>query len=42
MFELDAYLMLANAQFVATGSKEPIERARRAIDARLGQVVMPG
>ncbi len=31
VFELDAYLMLANAQFVATGSKEPIDRARRAL-----------
>jgi len=38
VFELDAYLMLANAQFVATASKEPIERARRAIDARLDLV----
>ena len=36
VFELDAYLMLANAQFVATASKEPMERARRAIEARLG------
>ena len=41
VFELDAYLMLANAQFVATGSKEPIDRARRAIDAKLGDVVTP-
>ena len=39
VFELDAYLMLANAQFVATASKEPIERARRAIDARLRDAV---
>jgi AcrR family transcriptional regulator len=39
VFELDAYLMLANAQFVASGSKEPLERARRAIDARLAEVV---
>ena len=35
VFELDSYLMLANAQFVATASKEPIERARRAVDDRL-------
>ncbi len=41
VFELDAYLMLANAQFVATGSKEPIDRARRAIDARLGAAMTP-
>jgi AcrR family transcriptional regulator len=39
VFELDAYLMLANAQFVASGSKEPLERARRAIDGRLAEVV---
>lgn len=39
VFELDAYLMLANAQFVATASKEPIERARRAIDARLAEAI---
>jgi AcrR family transcriptional regulator len=34
-FELDAYLLLANAQFVATRRPEPIERARRAIEWRL-------
>jgi AcrR family transcriptional regulator len=39
VFELDAYLMLANAQFVASGSKEPLERARRAIAGRLADVV---
>jgi hypothetical protein len=31
--------MLANAQFVASGSREPLERARRAIAARLADVV---
>ena len=36
VFELDSYLMLANAQFVASGSKEPLERARRAVADRLG------
>ena len=39
VFELDAYLMLANAQFVASGSKEPLERARHAIDGRLAEVL---
>jgi hypothetical protein len=39
VFELDAYLMLANAQFVAAPSQEPLERARRAIEGRLGEVV---
>jgi AcrR family transcriptional regulator len=42
VFELDAYLMLANAQFVATGSKEPLERARRGIAERLSGVVRKG
>lgn len=37
-FELDAYLMLANAQFVSSGSKEPLDRARRAIADRLRAV----
>jgi hypothetical protein len=35
-FELDAYLLLANAQFVARQESTPIERARRAIERRLG------
>jgi AcrR family transcriptional regulator len=39
VFELDAYLMLANAQFVASGSREPLDRARRAIERRLGEIV---
>jgi AcrR family transcriptional regulator len=34
-FELDAYLLLANAQFVASQDSAPIERARRALDRRL-------
>jgi AcrR family transcriptional regulator len=34
-FELDAYLLLANAQFVISRQSDPIERARRAIDRRL-------
>jgi AcrR family transcriptional regulator len=34
-FEIDAYLLLANAQFVVSGSTEPLERARRAIARRL-------
>jgi AcrR family transcriptional regulator len=40
-FELDAYAMLANAQFVASGSKEPLDRARRAIADRLDAVRAP-
>jgi AcrR family transcriptional regulator len=35
IFELDAYLLLANAQFVISRQPDPIERARRAIDRRL-------
>ena len=34
-FELNAYLLLANAQFVAGQDSTPIERARRAIVHRL-------
>jgi AcrR family transcriptional regulator len=37
-FELDAYALLGNGQFVASGSKEPLDRARRAIAARLDAV----
>jgi AcrR family transcriptional regulator len=34
-FELEAALLLANTQFAALQSPEPIKRARRAIDRRL-------
>ena len=34
-FELDAFLLLANAQFVATGDPGVLDRARRAIDRLL-------
>jgi AcrR family transcriptional regulator len=34
-FELDAYLLLANAQFVIAQDPAPIERARRAVRRRL-------
>jgi AcrR family transcriptional regulator len=34
-FELDAYLLLANAMFVMAQDPEPLDRARRAIDRRL-------
>jgi len=34
-FELNAYLLLANAQFVASQDATPIERARRALARRL-------
>jgi AcrR family transcriptional regulator len=34
-FELDAYLLLANAQFVSSQESMPIERARRAVERRL-------
>ena len=38
VFELNAFALLANAQFVASGSEEPLELARRAIEARLAAV----
>ncbi len=34
-FEINAYLLLANAQFVATGEGSALDRARRAINRRL-------
>jgi AcrR family transcriptional regulator len=34
-FELNAYLLLANAQFVATSDPQVLDRARRAIDRLL-------
>jgi len=36
-FELNAYLLLANAQFVASRRPESIDRARRALDRRLAR-----
>ena len=35
VFELDAYLLLANAQFVVSQESTPIERARHAVQRRL-------
>jgi AcrR family transcriptional regulator len=34
-FEMNGYLLIANLQFVARQSSEPIERARRAVERRL-------
>ena len=34
-FEVEAALFLANAQFIVMRSREPLDRARRAIDRRL-------
>jgi AcrR family transcriptional regulator len=39
-FELDAYLLLANAQFVASRQSTPIERARRALERRLSEAAL--
>jgi AcrR family transcriptional regulator len=35
-YELHAYLLLANAQYIATGDPTPLDRARRAVERRLG------
>src|SRR4051794_9500237 len=35
-FEIEAALFLANAQFVVRRTREPLDRARRAIERRLG------
>ncbi len=40
-FELDAYLLLANAEFVIKGDGGPLARARRAIDRRLAEAAPP-
>jgi AcrR family transcriptional regulator len=40
-FELDAYLLLANAEFVIRGDGGPLARARRAIDRRLAEAAPP-
>jgi AcrR family transcriptional regulator len=36
-FEIDAYLLLANAEFVLSGEAAPLDRARRAIGRRLAE-----
>jgi AcrR family transcriptional regulator len=41
-FEIEAALFLANAQYVVSRSREPIERARRAIEHRLPEVRRSG
>ena len=41
-FELNAYLLHANAQYVASGSREPLDRARHAIDRLLRHVSRDG
>jgi AcrR family transcriptional regulator len=38
VFEFEAALLLANAQFVVARTPEPIERARHAIERRLSEV----
>ncbi len=40
-FELDAYLLLANAQFVASGAPEALERARIAVGRSLESAAPP-
>ena len=40
-FEVEAALLLANAQYIVTRTPEPIERARRAVDRRLAAAAIP-
>ena len=40
-FEIEAALLLANAQYIVSRTPEPIERARRAIDRRLAAAGTP-
>jgi hypothetical protein len=35
-FELNAYMVLGNMQFVAAADPAALDRVRRAVDARLG------
>jgi hypothetical protein len=37
-FEIEAHLLLSNALFAITAEATPIERARRALDRRFGEV----
>jgi AcrR family transcriptional regulator len=39
-FELDAYLLMANAQFVLGPESTPIDRARRAVERRLAAILV--
>jgi AcrR family transcriptional regulator len=39
-FELDSYLLLANAQFVVSRESTPIDRARRAVERRLDEAAV--
>jgi AcrR family transcriptional regulator len=39
-FELNAYMVLGNMQFVATSDPMALERVRRAVDARLGALAV--
>jgi AcrR family transcriptional regulator len=41
-FELDSYLLLANAMFVATTDPAELDRSRRAIDRLLHSIAPPG
>jgi AcrR family transcriptional regulator len=41
-FEVNAYLLLANAQFVANGSPDALRRARVAIDRAIAAAAPPG
>jgi AcrR family transcriptional regulator len=40
-FEIEAALLLANAQYVVTRTPEPVERARRAVERRLAAAAIP-
>lgn len=40
-FEIEAALLLANAQFVVARTPEPIQRARKAVERRLAAAGTP-
>ena len=40
-FELDAYLLFANARFIASGAPEELDRSRRAVERLLRSIAPP-
>ena len=40
-FEIDSFLLLANAQYVVVRDPAPLDRARRAVERRLAAAALP-
>jgi len=41
-FELNAFMVLGNIQFVASGDRAALDHVRRAVDTRLGALAQDG